>query len=294
MASKWWRWQQRSAPYVFISPFFILFMVFLLYPFLYSFYLSLVEWNGGKTKTFVGLDNYVRLFQDNVFWLSIVNGGIIMLLYVPLMLLIATLVAVLLNQAWVKGKGFFRMAFFTPNIMAVVAVSFVFTILLNSENGLVNVILTKLGIIAQPIQWLDSAWWARVSVAAMVMYRWMGYNMILILAGLQNIPKEVYESAYMDGASPFQSFTRITLPLLKKILVFCLVLSTLGSYGLFVEPFILTKGGPVNSTMTPVLLVYQESFRNLNFGYASAIAVMFFFLMMTLTFIQLRVSRDKD
>lgn len=294
MASKWWRWQQKSAPYLFISPFFILFSVFLFYPFLYSFYLSLVEWNGGKTKTYIGLDNFSRVLHDEVFWLSIGNSLIIMVLYVPLMLLLATLVAVLLNSNWVKGKGLFRMSLFTPNIMAVVAVAFVFSIMLNGDNGLINVILKQLGLIDASILWLDSPFWARVSVAAMVFYRWMGYNMILILAGLQNIPKDIYESAYVDGATPFQVLVRITLPLLKKILVFCVILSTLGSFGLFTEPLVLTKGGPLNATTTPVLLIYQESFTNLSFGYASAIAIMFFFLMMIFTFIQMRVTRDND
>ncbi len=294
MTNKLWRLQSKAAPYLFISPFFILFLIFLLYPFIFSFYLSLVQWNGGPKKTFVGLENYVRLFNDRVFLLSLWNGVIIFVLYVPIMILTSTVLAVLLNKQWMKWKGIFRTAFFIPNIMAVVAVAFVFSILLNTNDGLFNVILKNLGVITENIRWLETPMWARISVAFMVFYRWMGYNMLLVMAGLQNIPKDLYESAYVDGANAYQSFIYITLPLLKKIITFITVLSTIGTYSLFVEPFILTGGGPISSTMTPVLLIYRESFQNLNFGYASSIAGIFFFLMMTLTLFQLKLFRDNE
>jgi lactose/L-arabinose transport system permease protein len=290
----YWRLQYKAAPYLYIAPFFILFAVFMLYPFVYSIYLSFVEWNGGGEKIFIGLDNYTRLFSDKVFWQSLWNGVIIFFLYVPLMLVMSLFLAILLNKEWMKAKGIFRTAFFTPNIMAVVAISFVFVILLNTQDGFFNAILLNLGLIKEPIGWLDTPFWARVSVALMVLYRWVGYNMILILAGLQNIPKELYDAAKVDGANSFQSLWYITLPLLKKIMAFCTILSTVGTYSLFTEPFILTGGGPLNSTITPVLLIYRESFQNLNFGYASSIAVMFFVLMMIFTLLQLSVFKEKE
>lgn len=294
MNNKLWKLQFTAAPYLFISPFFILFVIFLLYPFVFSFYLSLVEWNGGPEKIFIGLDNYARLFKDKVFLLSLWNGVIIFMLYVPIMIMTSIVLAVILNKQWMKWKGIFRTAFFIPNIMAVVAVSFVFSIMLNTNDGLINVILQNLGVINENIRWLETPMWARISVAFMVFYRWMGYNMILVMAGLQNISKDLYESAFVDGASGFQSFRYITLPLLKKIITFITILSTIGTYSLFVEPFILTNGGPLNSTMTPVLLIYRESFQNLNFGYASSIAGVFFFLMMALTLFQLKLFKDDE
>ncbi|MNN55828.1 Lactose transport system permease protein LacF [compost metagenome] len=154
--------------------------------------------------------------------------------------------------------------------------------------------LRNIGIIDNPIPWLESPWWARISVAIMVLYRWLGYNMLLLMTGLQNISKDLYEAAYVDGATKIKSFFFITIPLVKKMLLFCTVLSTIGTFSLFTEPFILTQGGPLNSTLTPVLMLYTESFQNFNFGYASSIAVCFFILMMTISLIQMRVFDDKE
>ncbi|HEY0828021.1 MAG TPA: sugar ABC transporter permease [Bacilli bacterium] len=290
----WWKWQYRTAPYLFIAPFFILFAIFTFYPFFYSFYLSFVEWNGSARKIFVGPDNYIALVQDHSFWRSLGNSVLIFFLYVPLMLMLALIFAVCLNKAWMIGRGFFRTAFFIPNVISVVAVSFVFAIIFNQHEGLLNVVLSNLDLIKEPIRWLETPFWAQASVALMVLYRWTGYNMLLLLAGLQSIPKDLYEAAVMDGANASQIFLRITVPLLRRILLFCTVLSTIGTFSLFTEPFILTKGGPLDATMTPVLLLYRESFQNFNFGYASSIAVCFFFLMLILTLLQMRLLGDKD
>ncbi|GIO37722.1 lactose ABC transporter permease [Paenibacillus antibioticophila] len=286
--------QLKIAPYIYISPYFILFFVFSLYPILYSIYISFTDWNGSGEKTFIGFENYVQLFGDKNFWLSLWNSSIIFLMYVPLMLFLGLIFASMLNSNWMVGKGFFRMALFVPNFVSVVAVSFVFVLLLNTQNGLFNNVLRNIGLIDNPIPWLESPWWARISVSIMVLYRWLGYNMLLLMTGLQNISKDLYEAAYVDGATKIKSFFFITIPLVKKMLLFCTVLSTIGTFSLFTEPFILTQGGPLNSTLTPVLMLYTESFQNFNFGYASSIAVCFFILMMTVSLIQMRVFDDKE
>ncbi|GIO43370.1 MULTISPECIES: carbohydrate ABC transporter permease [Paenibacillus] len=286
--------QLKIAPYIYISPYFILFFVFSLYPILYSIYISFTDWNGSGEKTFIGFENYVQLFGDKNFWLSLWNSSIIFLMYVPLMLFLGLIFASMLNSNWMVGKGFFRMALFVPNFVSVVAVSFVFVLLLNTQNGLFNSVLRNIGLIDNPIPWLESPWWARISVSIMVLYRWLGYNMLLLMTGLQNISKDLYEAAYVDGATKIKSFFFITIPLVKKMLLFCTVLSTIGTFSLFTEPFILTQGGPLNSTLTPVLMLYTESFQNFNFGYASSIAVCFFILMMTVSLIQMRVFDDKE
>ncbi|AIQ65655.1 hypothetical protein PSTEL_23640 [Paenibacillus stellifer] len=288
-----WNRQLRYAPYLYISPYFILFGIFSLYPIIYSFYLSLTEWNGSRDKLFVGLDNYAALLRDHYFWLSLWNSVVIFLMYVPLMLFLGLIFASMLNSNWMVGKGFFRMALFVPNFVSVVAVSFVFVLLFNTQDGLINTFLMNLGWIKNPLPWLDSPWWARFSVASMVLYRWLGYNMLLLMTGLQSIPKDLYEAAYVDGATKVKSFFLITIPLVKKMLLFCTVLSTIGTFSLFTEPYILTKGGPLNSTLTPVLMLYNESFQNFNFGYASSIAVCFFILMMTVSLIQMRLFDEK-
>jgi len=294
MRSSSWKWQIRLVPYFYISPYFILFFIFSLYPILYSFYISFTDWNGSKTKTFIGIQNYITLFGDHNFWLSLWNSIMIFLMYVPLMLFLALIFASILNANWMIGKGFFRMALFVPNFVSVVAVSFVFVLLFNMQDGLINTLLKNIGWIDKPIPWLESPWLARFSVAMMVLYRWLGYNMLLLLTGLQSIPKDLYEAAYVDGATKVQSFFQITIPLVKRILLFCTILSTIGTFSLFTEPFILTKGGPLNSTLTPVLMLYNESFQNFNFGYSSAIAVCFFILMMFVSLLQMRLFDDKS
>ncbi|KWX81468.1 hypothetical protein AMQ83_34065 [Paenibacillus riograndensis] len=288
-----WNRQIRYAPFLYISPYFILFGIFSLYPIIYSFYLSLTEWNGSREKLFIGMDNYAALMKDHYFWLSLWNSVVIFLMYVPLMLFLGLILASILNSSWMAGKGFFRMALFVPNFVSVVAVSFVFVLLFNTQDGLINTLLMNLGWIKDPLPWLESPWWARFSVAAMVLYRWLGYNMLLLLTGLQSIPKDLYEAAHVDGATKVKSFFLITIPLVKKMLLFCTVLSTIGTFSLFTEPYILTKGGPLNSTLTPVLMLYNESFQNFNFGYASSIAVCFFILMMTVSLIQMRLFDEK-
>ncbi|MEF2967331.1 sugar ABC transporter permease [Paenibacillus sp. M1] len=289
-----WNKQMLVAPYIYISPYFILFFIFSLYPILYSIYISLTDWNGSGEKVFIGFDNYMQLFSDNDFWLSLWNSALIFLMYVPLMLFVGLILASILNSNWMVGKGFFRMALFVPNFVSVVAVSFVFILLLNTQDGLINSVLRNIGLIDNPIPWLESPWWARLSVAMMVLYRWLGYNMLLLLTGLQNISKDLYEAAYVDGATKIKSFFYITIPLVKKMLLFCTVLSTIGTFSLFTEPYILTQGGPLNSTLTPVLMLYRESFQNFNFGYASSIAVCFFVLMMVISLVQMRIFDEKE
>ncbi|NQX67547.1 sugar ABC transporter permease [Paenibacillus alba] len=293
MRSPGWKLQLRLAPYFYISPYFLLFLVFSLYPIIYSFYLSFTDWNGSKEKSFIGFENYTILLNDHTFWLSLWNSVVIFLLYVPIMLFLALIFASLLNANWMVGKGFFRMALFVPNFVSVVAVSFVFVLLFNTQDGLINTLLSNMHWTSKPIPWLESPWWARISVAMMVLYRWLGYNMLLVLTGLQSIPKDLYEAAYVDGATKIKSFFLITVPLVKQILLFCTVLSTIGTFSLFTEPFILTKGGPLNSTLTPVLMLFNESFQNFNFGYASSIAVCFFILMMVISLIQMRLFDEK-
>jgi len=293
MKNGFWRWQIRCIPYLYIFPYFLLFFVFSLYPILYSFDISFTDWNGARAKSYIGLENYVALFHDRTFWLSLWNSAVIFLMYVPIMLFLGLIFASLLNAGWMIGKGFFRMALFVPNFVSVIAVSFIFVLLFSTQDGLVNTLLRNLGWIRTPIPWLDSPWWARITVALMVLYRWLGYNMLLLLTGLQSIPKDLYEAACVDGATKVKSFFLITVPLVKRMLLFCTVLSTIGTFSLFTEPYVLTKGGPLDSTVTPVLMLYNESFQNFNFGYASSIAVCFFILMMAVSLIQMRLMDDR-
>ena len=272
--------------YLFISPFFISYAIFGLYPLLLSMYLSLAEWKGVGPIKLVGIDNYVRLLGDQVFWQSMINGIILFFLYVPIMLFGALVLAVILNSKRVKGFQFFRMLIFLPFITNMAAAGFAFRILLNKNNGLANVLLGYLNI--PPLPWLEDVWLTRISLALLVIWAWLGYNMVIMLAGLQTIPQDLTEAAMVDGASRTQAFFRITLPLMRPVILFCAVTSTIGSFGLFAEVSALTNSGPANATITPLIRIYNVAFKSLQMGYASAMAYTFFAIVFVLTLLQMR------
>ncbi len=281
---------------LFISPFYLLFAVFGLYPLLFSVYLSFTKWNGRGSPLFVGLDNYALLLQDDVFWKSMANGVILFFLYVPIMTFLALVLAVVLNSRRVRGFQFFRTIIFMPFVTNMVAAGFTFQILLNQNYGLFNIFLGWLGLPAVP--WLNNEWAARVSLALLVTWAWLGYNMVIMLAGLQTIPKDLSEAALIDGANPAQAFLHVTVPLMQPVILFSVVLSTAGSFGLFAENmslFSLSQGvGPLNSTITPIVDIYREAFRNLRLGYASAAAYVYFAIIFVFTLLQVRYFGQRE
>lgn len=289
------RWQQMKKArwaYVFISPFYILFAIFGLYPMLLSMYLSFTRWKGVGPMEFVGLVNFSLIPMDKVFWQSMANGVILFFLYVPVMLFLALALAVILNSGRVKGFRFFRTLIFLPFITNMVAAGFTFRILLEKQNGLLNVLLRNVGLPAIP--WLESVWWARISLSLLILWAWLGYNMVIMLAGLQTIPRDLTEAALVDGASPIQAFFRIIVPLMRPMILFCTITSTIGSFGLFAEVSTLTQGGPANATITPLIRIYGVAFGSYQFGYASALAYTFFALIFILTIIQFRLNRERE
>lgn len=291
--SAWREVLRRRWAYAFVAPFFILYAIFGLYPMLLSVYLSLSEWNGVGAIKFVGLANYARVMQDKVFWQSVTNGLLLFCLYVPAMLFLALVLAVLLNSKYVIGFRFFRALYFLPFITNMIAAGFAFRILLATNNGLFNIILRSLGLASIP--WLETAWAARLSLALLIIWAWLGYNMVLMLAGLQTIPAEVNEAALIDGANPIQAFFFITVPLMRPMIVFTAVLSTIGSFGLFTEVAALTNGGPVNATITPLIRIFNVAFRgNFQLGYAAALAYTYFAIVFVLTVLQVRLSNRSE
>jgi ABC-type sugar transport system permease subunit len=272
--------------YIFISPFFISYAIFGLYPLALSLYLSFADWKGVGPIKLIGFNNYVRLLDDQVFWQSMVNGVILFFLYVPVMLFAALALAVILNSDRVKGFQFFRTQIFLPFITNMAAAGFAFRILLTKDNGLVNIFLGLLHI--PPVPWLENVWFARVSLALLVIWAWLGYNMVIMLAGLQTIPQDLTEAAMVDGASRVQAFFRITIPLMRPVILFCVVTSTIGSFGLFAEVASLTNSGPANATITPLIRIYNVAFESLQMGYASAMAYTFFAIIFVFTLLQMR------
>jgi ABC-type sugar transport system permease subunit len=263
--------------YLFISPFFILFAIFGLYPLLFSLYLSFVKWDGLTDQVWIGLGNFAAMLDDEVLQKSLWNTLIIGLLYIPPMLVLAFLFAQLLNLQWLKLRALYRAAFFLPCVTPMVVIAIVFGLFFSSERGLLNFALTSvnerlpfLGL--KPIPWVVSEQWSKVAVAILVMWRWTGYNMVLMLAGLQGISEEYYEAASIDGAGPWQRMRHITLPLMRPTFRFCLILSILGTVYMFDEIFILTRGEPGTSSTNFGLYLFNISFQDFRFGYASCVA----------------------
>ncbi|MBA7652940.1 Lactose transport system permease protein LacF [subsurface metagenome] len=291
MKRRWGEVKKKRWAYTFISPFYILFAIFSVYPIIFSIYLSFTKWKGMGPMVFVGLENYRRLLGDYVFWQSIRNGVIIFFLYVPIMTLLALVLAVILNARFVRFFRFFRTMLVIPYVTTMIAVGYVFKIMMSTNYGLFNIVLTSIGLPAVP--WLDNVWWARVSLSILIIWAWLGYNMVIMLAGLQTIPKDLVEAATIDGANPVQAFFRITVPLMRPIILFSVILSTIGSFSLFNEIYALTTvgdvpGGPMYATITPLVYVFQQAFRSYKFSYAAAVSYVYFAIIFVLTLLQLK------
>ncbi|EUJ44459.1 carbohydrate ABC transporter permease [Listeria riparia] len=278
--------RSKTFPYVFILPSVLLFVVFILYPIISSLVLSFQTSNGGETS-FAGLANYERLLHDEIFWKALKNTFIIFIFQVPIMLFLGLVLATVLNNKLLKWKGFFRVGFYLPAVTSLVAYSLLFSIMLQ-DSGLVNNLLSYIGI--GPIPWLSSASWSKVSIILAMIWRWTGYNMVIYLAALQNIPEDTYEAADMDGAGKIRQFFSITIPQLKPVILFTAILSTIGTLQLFDEPFNLTKGGPADSTMTLGLYIYQNGFKYFDFSYASAVAYVVVIIVAVLSFLQFKFT----
>ncbi len=281
-----WRqalWRHRW-PLLFISPFFILFAVFNVYPIVFSFWLSLHDWPGLGPMDFVGLTNYVELSHDTIFWNSMLNAAILFFIYVPVMTFLAVVIAAVLNSRFLKLQGMWRTLIFVPNITSMVAAGYTFRLILDKDSGALNHALAFLHVSAVP--WLDDVWWARISLGLLMIWAWLGYNTVLMLGGLQTIPPELVEAAKVDGATAIQAFRRITVPLLRPMIVFAVTISIIGTFSMFTEPYILTRGGPIRATETPVFQIFSTTFEALRFGYAAAESYVYFAIIVVITLFQ--------
>ncbi|WP_037708944.1 carbohydrate ABC transporter permease [Streptomyces griseus] len=281
----------RTAPYFFVLPALLLFAAFKLYPIGWSFLLSLHRTTGG-TETFVGLDNYARLVEDPLLWTALRNTLVILAVQVPLMLALATGLAVALNSGLLKGRPLFRLGFFLPMVTGLVAYGIVFSVLLNKDYGLVNWLLGLAG--ADPVPWLTDGTWARISLGLALTWHYTGYNAVILLARLQTVPRELYDAAAVDGAGALTAFRHVTLPGLRPALLLTTVLSTIGTLQLFDEPTVLTGGGPDNATLTLGMYLYRNAFTYFDFGYASAVAYALTLLIGLLGLLQFRLLGDKQ
>jgi len=281
--------KRNSTPYLFIAPSLVLFFIFVFIPIIAAFFVSLTDWGLGGAS-FIGFENYIRLIKDPLFLCSLKNTFYFTFLGVPLSVFYGLLSATLLNSALVKGKTLFRTAFFLPVITNLVACGVVWRWLYNPQYGVIKWFF-ELFHISSP-DWLGNPRWAMPSIILMATWRNFGYSMVIFLAGLQSIPKRFYEAATVDGADSLRSFLHITLPLLKPTTIFVCIITTIGYFQLFAEPYVMTnQGGPVNSTLSVVLYLYKNGFKFFRFGYASAIAYILFFIIFIFSLLQLRFVR---
>lgn len=282
----------NARAWAFIIPSFVLILIFVFYPMIQAFITSF-QTGAGSNLTFNGLNNYKRMFTDTTFRKALFNTILYLIVQVPVMIVLALVVSSMLNSKTLKFKGFFRTAIFLPCVTSLVACSVIFKSLF-AIDGFVNVLLTNLNIISEPIGWLTDPFWARVVIIITITWRWTGYNMIFYLSGLQSIDESIYEAAAIDGTTPFQKFTRITVPMLKPIILFTTINSTIGTLQLFDEPMNITDGGPANSTITISHYIYNILFKyNPDFGYAAAVSFVVVILIVALSMIQKKVG-DKE
>ena len=279
--------------WLFVIPSIILVTAFVFYPMIQAFLTSLQS-GMGNNLNFVGIDNYKRLLTDSTFKKALFNTMTYLIIQVPIMIILALVISVLLNDKKLKARGFFRTAIFLPCVTSLVAYSIIFKSLFATD-GFVNAFLMKINLIAEPIAWVTHPIWAKVLIIVAITWRWTGYNMVFYLAGMQSIDDSIYEAAEIEGASAFTIFKSITLPLLKPIILFTTINSTIGTLQLFDETVNITNGGPANATITISQYIYNLLFKySPNFGYAAAISYVIVFIIVILSFIQLKAGGDKN
>lgn len=278
---------KKNSPYLFLIPFFIIFSMFVIYPTINSFYLSFIRTNGSK-NVFVGLLNYKQVLENKEFWISLYNVLFIYVVRLPILLFLAILFAVLLNSPTLKFRPLFRLFIFFPVLIDMVTYSIIFSLLFNENFGIINYLLGLIGI--GKIYWLSKAIPAKILIMIAMTWRWTGYNTIIVLAGLQSISNDLYEVADIEGAGPIAKLFKITIPLLKNVILFITIMSTIGTIQIFAEPTILTDGGPGTATLTPIMYLYRYGFNSFKFGYASAVAYIITSIIFIISLIHIKFS----
>ncbi len=280
--------------WAFLTPATLMIAVMSFWPMIQAFILSLQTGKANNLKFGDPLANYVRMFRDNVFMASLGNTFLYLIIQVPIMLILALILASMLNNKDLRCKGLFRTAIFLPCATSLVSYAIIFRSLFGVD-GFINTVLINLGILNTGYNFLGHATSAKIVIIIALVWRWTGYNMVFYLSGLQNIEYSVYEAAKIDGASPMQTFFKITVPLLKPTILLTAIMSTNGTLQLFDESLNLTKGGPANATITMSHYIYNMSFKYVpTFGYAAAMSFLIFILVAILAFVQMKVGDKRD
>jgi multiple sugar transport system permease protein len=275
--------RKKLLPYLLVSPYLIFVLIFVVFPVLFCFFLTFHKWNIISPMKFVGTDNYARLLHDRLFWKSIGNTFKFLLLHIPLQLALSLTLAYLLNHT-IRAIAFFRASFFMPVIVSGVVVTILWQQLLGYDFGLINHLGQIFGF--KKVGWLVDPDVAIYSIAVMATWKNVGLYVILFLIGLQTVPAQYYEAAKMEGATKWQQFYHITIPLINPTIFMVVILSTIGGFSLFIEPYIMTGGGPLNTTLSAVLYIYKQAFEYYNMGYSATLGFFYAILIMTAVIIQ--------
>jgi multiple sugar transport system permease protein len=291
--------REARAGLAFIAPALGLILLFFVVPVVAGFLLAGTDFDiyaigDFSTARFVGFANFAALLRDPVFWKALGNTFYFVLVGGPLSVAVSLGAAMLVNARLVRLKGLFRTVYFAPVVTTMVAVAVVWRYLYHPRFGLLNQILALLGL--PDVNWLGDPRWAMPAIILMAVWKNFGYNMIIFVAGLQSIPTTLYEAARVDGAGPWQQFRRITLPALRPMLVFVAIITMIGYFQLFTEPYVLTggTGGPLNSTLSLVMYMYKQGFRWWNIGFAAAVALVLFLIILAGTLVQMRLQRERE
>ncbi len=285
--------QKRIMPLLFLIPGMAFFVIFQIYPLLQGFQMSFYDWQimPGKVSEFIGLDNYMRAFNDPIFGRAFKNTLLYAIVTVPGQMALAMLAAVLLN-ALPKGKVIFRVLYYLPVITSWVIVSILIRYLFQSPEGLVNYYLVEVfHIVAEPLPWLRDANLAFVPILILGIWKGIGWSMVIFLAALAGVPKELQEAASIDGASPWQSFWHITVPLISPTIVYTMVMLLIGGFNVFISVYLITGGGPRQMTEVMLSYAYHQAFDFLDFGYGAALSYIMAFLIIILSFLQIKLLR---
>ncbi len=275
--------RRKWAPYLLLSPYLAHLLLFVLFPVIFSIVLTFHKWNIIAPMEYVGLDNFRRLLQDRLFWRAILNTLQFLMVHIPLQIVVALALAYFLNGKIIM-RGFFRASFFLPVVISGVVVTILWQQLFGLETGLLNRALTAMGFAR--VEWLSNPKIAMASIAIMATWKNVGLYVILFLVGLQSVPRAYYEAAEVEGATAWQQFRYITLPAINPTMFMVVILSTIGGFSLFIEPYIMTDGGPLNSTLSAMLYIYKQAFGYYQMGYSATLGLFFALLIMLVVALQ--------
>ena len=283
--------QKKVLPYLVVSPYLIHLLLFVFFPVAFSIVLTFHKWNIISPMEYVGADNFLRLIQDRLFWKALLNTLFFLLVHIPLQIVVALALAYFLNQK-LLFRGFFRASFFLPVVISGVVVTILWQQLYGLDTGLINRVLISLGL--GRVEWLTNWRIAMAAIAIMATWKNVGLYVILFLVGLQAVPASYYEAAEVEGATAWQQFRYITLPAINPTIFMVVILSTIGGFSLFIEPYIMTGGGPLNSTLSAMLYIYKQAFEYYHMGYSAALGLSFALLILIVVMVQKYTIESED